>query len=699
MRGVVKVNTNPASSEVLSGLEKGRGFHHPLLVGSFVISAAVFILYSVALGHNFLFDEENIILRNPLIRNLGRLQDFFGHGYFYFEGRPLTDWAQYYRPLTSLTFAVDYRFWKLDPFGYNLTNTFLHGAVSVLLFLFLVKALKDKRAAFLAALLYSIHTIHTEAVTYIASRGDLLGGALILATLLCYWRLWFGRALFFGVLALFVKESAVLLPVYILILDVSFIKSGRRNLLIRLAPFVAAAAAYLIFRRFFSPVPLGPPVNDLQMAVLRVLSMGSALLAYFQALALPEIFKFCESIRFAGRFTDPQVAKTIFVFSLLGAGWLLSLRHRGAVFFGMSLFLVSLLPYFHVVHFFPEWAEHYLYIASMGLAVLLGCLINKILETGSRRLIFSFLALYLLFFSFLCQRTWQRNALYNDSVKYYARLAQSDSPYAFYGYQNLARLAMEEGNWAAAIVPLKVALAIEPRSDVTENLVGLYYFEKGQNEEAIRHFDKAYRNSNREYRYLINVGIGLIRLGKYEEAGTLLEDIQSKIPRYLSVYTNLVAAYELAGKPDTAAAWADKGMEALEARKTDLAVLTMAAARMAYRQGQEDLMARKLDLILEKYPDVFWYGDLARLLRGRTTPDEFLEIVRLKYPAFEATAQFNVLVALSLEGQWDRIPRFIQTNKEAIEKQVRSHPLVRREWKKVVEAMEAHGLKPLHIVD
>ncbi|HTL71459.1 MAG TPA: hypothetical protein VL404_09235, partial [Candidatus Eisenbacteria bacterium] len=159
-------------------------FRHPRAVGAFVLTAAVLCLYSVSLGHNFLFDEDDIILLNPMMRDLSRLPQFFLSGFFQ-QGKGIgVIWEQYYRPLTAITFALDYSVWKVNPLGYNLTNTLLHAAVAVLLFQFLIKVFKDPFIAFVPAFLYAVHTLHTEAVTYIASRGDLLGGLFTLAALL-----------------------------------------------------------------------------------------------------------------------------------------------------------------------------------------------------------------------------------------------------------------------------------------------------------------------------------------------------------------------------------------------------------------------------------------------------------------------------------------------------------------------------------
>ncbi|MGH7198300.1 MAG: hypothetical protein ACREH5_06130 [Candidatus Omnitrophota bacterium] len=668
-------------------LPKGEGLfisHPPFLFGALILGALILSLYSVSLGHNFLFDEENIILRNPLIRSLSLIPELFMNGYFYFEGRS-ADWQQYYRPLTSATFAIDHFFWKFNPFGYNLTNVFLHILVSALFFALLSRAFGAGWPAFLTALVWSVHTIHTEAVTYTASRGDLLGALLMLAVFLLYWHGRSGMALAVFGLALFAKESLMLLPLYLVALEISFVRSGWKKSSGNIIAFFIVAVFFFVFRRFFSPVPLGPPSNDLGQAVLRVLSMGEGFTEYLRAVFFPEAFKFCRSFLFAPSLLSGKALQTLAMGVLLAAGWFVAFRRRGAAFFGMTLFLAGLLPYSQVVHFYPEWAEHYLYIPSMGLAFLLGSAMTQLPRRLPAQVLSGLLAAYFAFFGFLCFRTWQRNAFYADTERYYRKLAASDSPYAYYGYQNLARLLIENGAWEEALVPLKTALAIEPRSDVTNNLMGLYCLEKKRLREAIRYFEDAYRYSG-DLKYLVNAGTVLVRLGEYPEAVKIFETIHAAAPKQLSVYTNLMAVWELAGDARKARAWGFRGLKAFEGQERETVVLSMGLARLAYRQDWTPFLQQNLNVVLDRYPDAFWYGDLAKLFSGKMTPDAFLAKAGTDYPAFTSAAKVSVLLSYVIAGEFDAAGQFYAANRDLLDAQAASHPLIAREIEKAKEA-------------
>ena len=69
-----------------------------------------------------------------------------------------------YRPLTVLTFRLNYALSGLDPAAFHITNVLLHAVTCVLFFLLANKYFHDVRASFVAALVFAVHSVHTEAV-------------------------------------------------------------------------------------------------------------------------------------------------------------------------------------------------------------------------------------------------------------------------------------------------------------------------------------------------------------------------------------------------------------------------------------------------------------------------------------------------------------------------------------------------------
>ncbi len=185
------------------------------------ITAAV--LYAPSLLNGFAYDDEAIVTGDVRVRSFAHLGEILTGGY----------WADsrlgLYRPLTTLSFALDWSIGFGDPAWFHLTNVLLHAGASVLVFLLLTRWF-DTIAALAGGLLFAIHPVHVEAVANVVGRSELLAAIGVFATCL----LWLYRpadprhasvrsagiivAFAFGMLA---KESAIVALPLVLLLDVA----------------------------------------------------------------------------------------------------------------------------------------------------------------------------------------------------------------------------------------------------------------------------------------------------------------------------------------------------------------------------------------------------------------------------------------------------------------------------------------------
>lgn len=147
------------------------------------------ITYANSLENEFTnWDDEDLIVNNHRIRSLD-LENIKKIFTFKFEGGT-------YQPFRVLSYAIDYRFWKFNPVGYHLHSIFLHMIASIFLYLSFIRVLPQIRhclftgtvrqeekyvlmqlTAFLTALLFAIHPVNVEAVTWLSSRKYVLLGA------------------------------------------------------------------------------------------------------------------------------------------------------------------------------------------------------------------------------------------------------------------------------------------------------------------------------------------------------------------------------------------------------------------------------------------------------------------------------------------------------------------------------------------
>ncbi|MCK5850429.1 MAG: hypothetical protein KAH23_05890, partial [Kiritimatiellae bacterium] len=484
---------------------------HPRLLSLLALAACVFCIYSVSVGHNFLFDEKSIIENNPYIKNLSLVPQLLNQGFFHYDGVPEFSWEHRYRPLTSLTFAADYAFWGLNPMGFNLTNTTLHLLVCVVLFMLLFKAFKSSAVAFLATLFYAVHPIHVEAITYIASRSDPLGTLLMLSAMWCYWNSRFKAGLLFYALGLFAKENIIFLPAYLLLMDICLMKRTWRHMFFGLAPYIAVATVFIALRASIVPIPL-PPRPDFPGAIYRVMSMGPSVVSYLKCILFPSGFEFGKQIAFTESMFDPAVLISFIIYMLLLIIWALTWRKR-IVFFGIGFFLVSLFPCLQWIAFTPVWAEHYLYIPLIGLIFVFGFFINIVLKSRNPLIRNTSLYVYLAFICFLSIKTYSRNDLYNSPLKFYQCLASGESPYAAHGLQFIGIHALDNERPKDAYELFRRAQSVK-FMPTTENFLGISALRLGRHQDALQHFQTAY-NSMQDEGYRLNMGVALMRMKQF----------------------------------------------------------------------------------------------------------------------------------------------------------------------------------------
>ncbi|KAF4094271.1 hypothetical protein AMELA_G00011300 [Ameiurus melas] len=132
----------------------------------------------------FVFDDVSAILDNKDLRPSTPIQNLFLNDFW---GTPMSEERSHksYRPLTVLTFRLNYLLSELSPASYHLLNVVLHAAVCIL-FLRFCRLLMDRTTSLVAALLFAVHPVHTEAVTGVVGRAELLSSIFLLAAFLAY---------------------------------------------------------------------------------------------------------------------------------------------------------------------------------------------------------------------------------------------------------------------------------------------------------------------------------------------------------------------------------------------------------------------------------------------------------------------------------------------------------------------------------
>ncbi|MFQ5900485.1 MAG: hypothetical protein ACE5IH_02900, partial [Thermodesulfobacteriota bacterium] len=213
----------------------------------FIIATAV---YLNSLQNGFVYDDQFLILKNKWIRDFGYIKEiFFSSSWSFLKG----EIANTYRPLQHITYMLEYSIFGLKPWGFHLTNILFHAINTVpvfftasLLFNQLEGRGKDQETvhgsrftihdlpAFIAALLFATHPIHTEVVAWASTIVELLMTTLYLTAFYLYMKSEEGKtlnsqlstinylfSLFLFFLAILYKETAITLPFTLILYDFS----------------------------------------------------------------------------------------------------------------------------------------------------------------------------------------------------------------------------------------------------------------------------------------------------------------------------------------------------------------------------------------------------------------------------------------------------------------------------------------------
>nr|XP_012324793.1 transmembrane and TPR repeat-containing protein 3 [Aotus nancymaae]XP_012324794.1 transmembrane and TPR repeat-containing protein 3 [Aotus nancymaae] len=151
-----------------------------------LIVGVVTACYWNSLFCGFVFDDVSAILDNKDLHPSTPLKTLFQNDFW---GTPMSEERSHksYRPLTVLTFRLNYLLSELKPMSYHLLNMIFHAVVSVI-FLKVCKLFLDNKSSVIASLLFAVHPVHTEAVTGVVGRAELLSSIFFLAAFLSYTR-------------------------------------------------------------------------------------------------------------------------------------------------------------------------------------------------------------------------------------------------------------------------------------------------------------------------------------------------------------------------------------------------------------------------------------------------------------------------------------------------------------------------------
>lgn len=494
-------------------------------MAALVVLVAVLAVYTQSLGGPFLWDDRLLILGMPLIEQGGSLGDFLNTPFWSGEGVQGAS-TSYYRPLVTLSFALDNAVHGGNSGGFHLTNVVLHATNALLLYTLVRKHGTRAAGSALVAIGWALLPRLAEAAAWISGRTDLLVALFTLGALLA-WGPSLGRRIASGVLlglGLFAKEAAVGGVVALAAfewVEGAALPTGKRvvRTLVALAPTLIAAAGYLVLRL----LAVGLTSESMELGTFgRMQAILEATGTYAAMLVDP--FRPRAVIGRLGVTSPSGLAAGIaaFVATIALVRYRSRLDARRAS--GVALFFGALLPVLHVVPIPLRTlaADRFLYLPTVGLALALAPNVERFAGVSRAR----FAALLVVVASFALV-TFQRAGVFSDEIEFWVRTYRETPVTNNAAATELAGVYSRAGLYEDALLLSERALRYDdPRRATAYYNAALCRTRLGRHDDATRAKLISLRGKGPSASDVeLLVALLEIRSGRFDEARGVLEPL------------------------------------------------------------------------------------------------------------------------------------------------------------------------------
>lgn len=532
-----------------------------------VLAGLLLAAYGRTLGYPMVFDDEVYLRGNPLFTQWGSFLDLFRDfsglarraGALALDPDLSTNFIM--RPVTYFTFLLNYVLGGFSPHGYRLFNVVVHGLNGLLVWGVLRRwverfegagALRWEWVPLAAAAVFVIHPIQIESVTYVIQRATSLCGFFILLAVWGYQECWAGRGRVWLVVsgvgmvgALFSKETAFVVPVLLLGVEMFVMGNARRGAMLRILPYSAAALVIPVLlmavsaaqgkgHGFESIFGVAHGVQRAGYAWEYAMTEPLVWWHYLRLVLVPTGLNLDPDILMVTSWRDGRLwlagggllvlVAVFWRFWRLGRNW----PTWGVIVCSGWWWAVALGPSSSVVPLPDVMAEHRTYVSMVGGSAVLGLALVWVggLGWGGRCAALGFLAL-------LGGLAVGRNAVWATPERLWRDTAMK-SPNKARPWINLGAACFEAGKFEDARAAFERANELLPTVPACANLA-VVYLQLGDAEAALRvgMHGMALRPSGYDHLLLVQVATALVRLGREIEAMGVIRECVGLQPRFL----------------------------------------------------------------------------------------------------------------------------------------------------------------------
>lgn len=515
-----------------------------------------FLLYFQSISFGITYSDDNVIFLNhgAFLSDIDNIPKTFLDDDFQTPGP-----GTYYRPLVMSSLILDTQWKSPNSYAaYHLTSIVLFAITTWLCFLFFRALGFPTLLCFFAALLFLVHPGNNQSVAWMTGRVDILLTIFVLSTLLFFLHffrtqkaIWGILSFLFFVLALFTKETAIVLPIVFvgmgMLLNTEtpsqkgifswFRKEKKRDVLPVLFFGVMVAVgtvAWFFLRKYAlaSDIP-GAEENGIftRENVLFILHNLPFVLPHLGKIMLPVVlspYHIAQDMRFS-----PGIFSLLF----LGIGaWFLRKRIRySMVLFGLSWFLIFLLPTF--LNPDPEqekaFFENRLTLPIIGILLIL-LEYSRAFWNQRKQFLIILWSIVLFVFAFL---SFRNIGYYQDGATYWKRAVET-SPHSSFAWNNLGAMEYLRGEKEIAKSHWKRSLHENENEKLANANLGLLAMESEEYETAEQYFLRELEVDPFSEKGVLNLAILYANTGRLSEAKALLNS-------FLKVFSHHTKAQEM----------------------------------------------------------------------------------------------------------------------------------------------------------
>ncbi len=518
-----------------------------------------FLVYGNAVPNSFVWDDEEQIVKNAIIQDLGNIGEIFSGATFQTGGGGLTGY--FFRPLITFTFMLNFFFWGENAFGFHLFQIFFHIINAFLIFKILLLLIPDKAnfkklTSLSLALIFTIHPAINEGVVYIAAVSEVMFTFFILTALYLVIKSEDRKpgikkiSAVLGLLlaAMLYKEPAVIGPP--ILAAFLFIYNFKYKL--RWSLYLGGLFTFYFFLRLVvvqTPIqhPLYSNISEagfLQRLATVPLELTHylTLLVYPQKLSVSQHFVVLDPDLF-NFYLPLLLTLSIFLFSVFYA----FKSGNKLVSFAICWLIISFGPILNIIPLDMTVAERWLYFPFIGFLLL----IAGFLDGLKNKRIYSAVLIILFVTSIpLSIRTVIRNFDWRDGLTLYSH-DEKINPDSFDLENNLGVELFRVNKVDEAKIHFEKSLKLQPKWHFAQNNLGAVYQNLGELDKAKEQYRKVLEGSDYYLAHENLVSIFLIEKD-YKSAKDWAEKSLLKLPQNSVLWRGLAIAESMLGNKEAA---------------------------------------------------------------------------------------------------------------------------------------------------